>query len=220
MTITAKYASTCRICRGAIEPGDAIDWERGQRPAHAACAGNPRDFLNRRPAAPAPRPSVPAPTGPRRNQRPGSCAYCGTPIEAGAGELFDCLGSSGGCRQHWAQDGGWHVRCLDREACRARDAARRAEAAAAQAAEEQRQVARAALNQAEREPVDTIPAEATAIGGYRTGAGHKLWYVAPDGAAYLEESSWDDDAVPQWRVAVTAEQIRAAYPDGVELAAR
>lgn len=37
MTITSKYAGTCRVCRTAIAAGESIEWERGKGAAHVAC---------------------------------------------------------------------------------------------------------------------------------------------------------------------------------------
>jgi hypothetical protein len=35
--IVAKYRSRCRVCGGAIEPGEQIEWERGKGSAHLEC---------------------------------------------------------------------------------------------------------------------------------------------------------------------------------------
>jgi hypothetical protein len=38
MTITAKFASTCAVCQGAIAPGEQIEWRQGAKARHAHCA--------------------------------------------------------------------------------------------------------------------------------------------------------------------------------------
>jgi hypothetical protein len=64
MTITAKFASTCAICKAPIAPGTAINWERGKPSTHAdasLCAatlrGRPAPDLSAPVAAPV-RPTV------------------------------------------------------------------------------------------------------------------------------------------------------------------
>ncbi|MCR4374135.1 MAG: hypothetical protein NUW22_04740, partial [Acidobacteria bacterium] len=37
MTITARYAGTCRTCGGRIAAGTAIDWTRDSGAAHVTC---------------------------------------------------------------------------------------------------------------------------------------------------------------------------------------
>ena len=38
MTITAKFASTCPECDKPIAVGDSIEWQKGQKAKHTACA--------------------------------------------------------------------------------------------------------------------------------------------------------------------------------------
>lgn len=38
MTITAKYAATCPCCNRPINVGDRIEWSKGTKARHAACA--------------------------------------------------------------------------------------------------------------------------------------------------------------------------------------
>ena len=47
MTITAKFPGTCAACGAAIQPGQQIEWQRGEKPRHANCG------TERAPAAPA-----------------------------------------------------------------------------------------------------------------------------------------------------------------------
>jgi len=39
MTITAKFASRCPICSGPIHPGQEVEWRKGSKAVHTACAG-------------------------------------------------------------------------------------------------------------------------------------------------------------------------------------
>lgn len=38
MIITAKFASTCPVCQGAIAPDEQIEWRKGTRSRHPRCA--------------------------------------------------------------------------------------------------------------------------------------------------------------------------------------
>lgn len=40
MIITAKFASVCPTCSGRIDVGMKVEWSKGSRAAHAACAGS------------------------------------------------------------------------------------------------------------------------------------------------------------------------------------
>lgn len=41
MIITAKFASVCPCCSLRIAVGERVEWERGSKARHAACAGKP-----------------------------------------------------------------------------------------------------------------------------------------------------------------------------------
>jgi hypothetical protein len=41
MIITAKFASTCPCCAAPIAVGAKVEWSKGSRAVHAACAGKP-----------------------------------------------------------------------------------------------------------------------------------------------------------------------------------
>lgn len=41
MIITAKFASVCPGCSRRILVGEKVEWSRGSRACHAACAGQP-----------------------------------------------------------------------------------------------------------------------------------------------------------------------------------
>lgn len=42
MVITAKYAGKCHKCGGAIDPGEQINWQRGQGAEHVECPQDPK----------------------------------------------------------------------------------------------------------------------------------------------------------------------------------
>jgi hypothetical protein len=37
MTITAKFTSRCPVCGGQIQPGDRVEWQRGEKARHLKC---------------------------------------------------------------------------------------------------------------------------------------------------------------------------------------
>lgn len=39
MIITAKFAGTCPCCSGVITVGSKVEWSKGAKAVHAACAG-------------------------------------------------------------------------------------------------------------------------------------------------------------------------------------
>lgn len=39
MTIKAQFASRCPICSGPIHPGQEVEWRKGSKAVHVACAG-------------------------------------------------------------------------------------------------------------------------------------------------------------------------------------
>ena len=41
MIITAKFASTCPCCAAPIAVGAKVEWSKGSKAAHVACAGRP-----------------------------------------------------------------------------------------------------------------------------------------------------------------------------------
>lgn len=101
MTITAKYAGTCNRCHGSIDPGTAINWERGKGSSHVTC-----------PAAGAPKTSA-ASTG------TGKCAKCGAACKPQYPTCFRCSGKRStkcfGCGETlppWEQSHGVR-RCAD-----------------------------------------------------------------------------------------------------------
>ena len=40
MTITAKYASLCPCCNQPITPGTKVEWSKGSKARHVACASS------------------------------------------------------------------------------------------------------------------------------------------------------------------------------------
>lgn len=41
MTITAKYPSVCPCCNQRIQPGTTVEWTKGSKARHVACASKP-----------------------------------------------------------------------------------------------------------------------------------------------------------------------------------
>ena len=50
MTITAKFAGTCRKCGGRIKVGEKIEWEKGTGAQHMECTSKPAPALNSPPS--------------------------------------------------------------------------------------------------------------------------------------------------------------------------
>lgn len=147
MKINAKFSSRCPACGGLINPGDEVEWEKGKKATHVTCPEKPE-------ASPVPEAKAEgkptqawaqvrggAQRAAGRNKRRGHCDRCGQMLEIGQGSLVRCYADTG-CMQHFDEDG-WHVYCLDTEACKVRQEENRAERKAAQekakkAAEEKR----------------------------------------------------------------------------------
>lgn len=82
MIITAKFASICPCCNARIEVGSKVEWSRGEKARHVACAGKP---------------AVASTTAPRRSygRRYASGAGAAAPV---AGYSSWCTARSGcGC---------------------------------------------------------------------------------------------------------------------------
>lgn len=41
MNITAKFASVCPCCSQRIQPGSKVEWTKGSKARHVACAAKP-----------------------------------------------------------------------------------------------------------------------------------------------------------------------------------
>ena len=41
MQIVAKFTSVCPVCRTRIEVGAKVEWSKGEKARHVACAGKP-----------------------------------------------------------------------------------------------------------------------------------------------------------------------------------
>lgn len=50
MIISARFSSTCPVCGSYIDVGDKIEWSRGARACHEACANGPVRAASRAPA--------------------------------------------------------------------------------------------------------------------------------------------------------------------------
>lgn len=67
MTIRAKYAGTCPACSRPISVGDFVEWNKGSRAIHPACAGM---------AASTGAAVRPAAAAPRATRRPRTARHC------------------------------------------------------------------------------------------------------------------------------------------------
>jgi hypothetical protein len=115
MTITSKYPGRCTVCGKSFPQGTQVEWQKGGGARHVKC---PEQAATPSPSALLA--SVPggaqSPAG--RNRRSAHCDSCGAYIPAGAGRLVRCYADTG-CMEHFDDDG-WHVYCLDGEACKVR----------------------------------------------------------------------------------------------------
>lgn len=68
MTITAKYASTCPHCNGAIQPGQPVEWSKGTKARHVSCAGSSTS-------------AAPAASAPRARKQITHCVGCGCKLD-------------------------------------------------------------------------------------------------------------------------------------------
>jgi hypothetical protein len=86
MIITAKFASTCLCCSAPIAVGNKVEWSKGSKATHVACAGKP--------AAASVRTAAPRSArfyGGSGARRPGRCWECG------AGPTVNADGECGYC---------------------------------------------------------------------------------------------------------------------------
>lgn len=96
MTITAKYAGKCTVCKGHIAEGDEIEWSKGKGSKHAACAvgsAQPpaRDSKPARPRARRSEPKAPRPDGPMlRNDRDPYVKGAVLVAQLSAAEIAEC----------------------------------------------------------------------------------------------------------------------------------
>lgn len=93
--ITAKYAAFCACCNSAIVAGSKIEWSKGAKPVHAACAG------------------LPATTAARVVSRPG---YQGRFTRRGPGAV-----SAAAVPGYSTSVPGYSSYCTDRAGCRCYD---------------------------------------------------------------------------------------------------
>ncbi len=82
--ITARYASTCPVCSRSIRAGSTVEWTRGEKATHVACAGGgaaPAPKVARaRKATPAAQPAVAAAPPPVHPAAPPPRAYTVLPM--------------------------------------------------------------------------------------------------------------------------------------------
>lgn len=70
MTITAKFPGACPCCNGRINPGDKVEWSKGEKARHASCSSSS--------ATASARPS--SPVSARRAPRT-TCVQCGCSLD-------------------------------------------------------------------------------------------------------------------------------------------
>jgi hypothetical protein len=76
MIITAKFASTCPCCDGAIQVGSKIEWTKGSKACHVACSGAKESFGSSAPKS------------------AGCCAKCGKACKPQYKVCFACSGKA------------------------------------------------------------------------------------------------------------------------------
>lgn len=93
MTMTAKFAGTCRNCRGRIAAGERIDWTRSGGAAHVTCPA--------------------ATTSEERKVGWPSCAVCGVQVYP-SGDNLACVGPNPSYGKFPGQPSGlYEYRCYD-----------------------------------------------------------------------------------------------------------
>ncbi len=193
-TLSSRYSGYCRRCQSRYPAGTEITDAHGGW-SHVHCPPATRPATGQ---ISAPRPVASAATaGVRTNQRAANCDRCEAHLRAGEGRLYRCLGSSSGCVQHFdSESGGWHVVCLDEDACNARREEARQEARERHSRVAAREAAAANLRRLIVRPETYDPA-ATADGAVTTcrldvittvfvGETRTVWYQHCDG----DSDSW------------------------------
>jgi hypothetical protein len=199
-TLTARYGGYCRRCSSRYPAGTEITDAHGGW-SHVHCPTRPAAGRISAPRSAASAASAAV----RTNGKAANCDRCETYLPAGKGRLYRCLGSSSGCFKHFdREDGGWHVECLDRDACDARRAEARREAEERHARAKAREAAARRLRDLIVRP-ETYDLAATADGGTT----HALdaittVYVGATRTVWYEHCNGDSDS---W-VVPTTDEIR------------
>ena len=133
MTMRAKFPGRCKVCGQTIRVGEEIEWTKESGAKHVRCP----QAQEKAPAA-ASAPVALVAGGARResgtNRKSGHCERCGAWLQAGKGRLQYCEYDTG-CPKHH-DTSGYHLYCLDAEACGKAAAEARQQRAAEKAAAE------------------------------------------------------------------------------------
>jgi len=142
--LAARYPGKCGKCRQDFPAGTSIMWGDGKT-EHETCPA----------AVAAPQPLIGLVAGgtgvanrgqsKKTNKKASDCENCGEWLKVGEGELVYCVEDSGCMKHH--DNSGWHVYCLDGDACKVR----REEALVAQRAAKEAAKVKAAEEKAKQD---------------------------------------------------------------------
>lgn len=222
MTLVARYPGWCRKCGKRVQPGQAVEWDpKTRKVEHVTCPSNEekpkaQTGLKTKTADPKPvqlpeellRPGARRYAGP--NRKPDSCDRCGKYLQPGEGVLVHCLEDSG-CMKHF-DFSGYHVFCLDFDACKARAEEKRA------AEQRQKEVADQLKASVTRERVE-IPEGAEKLAQVSNGYGvygTAYWLAVGDTVYYQkwEPAAYDGWDLVAYRTTATREQVQQAIEIG------
>lgn len=88
MIITAKFASVCPCCSSRIAVGSKVEWSKGSKAVHAACAGTSAPVASKPYVATARRSYTPARAGKWNGCSCGAREYADGTVSANA--CFSC----------------------------------------------------------------------------------------------------------------------------------
>jgi len=95
--ITAKFASVCPACSGRITVGDKVEWSKGCKAVHVACAGSASSVAAREPVSLDGAPAIRAQHWSQRGRGPAVrlCAGgCGRRVGPRYAECYGCAKES------------------------------------------------------------------------------------------------------------------------------
>lgn len=201
MTITARYPGRCAKCGGAINPGDRINWDKAtRRTEHAQCPERPAVSAQ----------SGATRTNVRTNRKPGACERCGHYLQSGQGRLVYCI-EDAGCPVHHDY-AGYHLYCLDEDACNQRreEARKKQEAIRAEVAALQATITTESADVREAEELVFVPRGMSAYLSH-------TWYRLPNGTVAV--GFWRPAPFDEWervvlRTTASVEQVLAAKASG------
>lgn len=93
MIITAKFASVCPCCSVRIDVGSKVEWSKGAKAVHVACAGKAAPVVTREPISVDGSPAIRARHWSQRGQGPAVrlCAGgCGRRVGPRYAECYGC----------------------------------------------------------------------------------------------------------------------------------